>query len=193
MSLPEQDVLNRNKKEMEDMIAVTMGGRIAEELISHDFSTGAAGDIQQATNIARAMVCQFGMSEKLGMVQYGEDNDYVFLGKEMIRSKDYSENTAQEIDEEVKRLIDEGYQRANQIITDNRDKLEIIANSLLEYETLDGSQVADIVKTGSFTPPSPPQDPTPSEKEEEKESTKKPASGDVGIEPGFDGTAPATV
>merc|ERR1711916_272898 len=120
------------------------------------FSTGAAGDIQQATNIARAMVCQFGMSEKLGMVQYGEDNDYVFLGKEMIRSKDYSESTAQEIDREVKRLIDEGYERANKIITENRDKLEKIANSLLEHETLDGSQVAEIVKTGDFTPPEPP-------------------------------------
>ena len=107
MSLPKQDVLNRCKKEMEDMIAVTMGGRIAEELVSHDFSTGAAGDIQQATSIARAMVCHYGMSDKLGMVQYGEDSDYVFLGKEMTRGKDYSESTAQEIDREVKRLIDD--------------------------------------------------------------------------------------
>ena len=189
MSLPEQDILNRCKKEMEDMIAVTMGGRIAEELVSHDFSTGAAGDIQQATNIARAMVCQFGMSEKLGMVQYGEDNDYVFLGKEMAKSKDYSENTAQEIDQEVRRLIDEGFQRASQIINENRDKLEVIANSLLEYETLDGAQVAEIVETGSFTPPTPPEDSSP---EEDQESTKEAAATDIGIEPGFDSTTPAT-
>ncbi len=189
MSLPEQDILNRCKKEMEDMIAMTMGGRIAEELVSHDFSTGAAGDIQQATNIARAMVCQFGMSEKLGMVQYGEDNDYVFLGKEMIRSKDYSESTAQEIDREVKRLIDEGYERANKIITENRDKLEKIANSLLEHETLDGSQVAEIVKTGDFTPPEPP----PSSGDPViKESSNEPKSDDVSVDPGFEGTAPAT-
>ena len=192
MSLPEQDVFNRAKKEMEDMIAVTMGGRIAEELISHDFSTGAAGDIQQATNIARAMVCQFGMSEKLGMVQYGEDNDYVFLGKEMIRSKDYSENTAQNIDNEVRRLIDEGYQRANKIITDNRDKLDVIANSLLDYETLDGSQVEEIVRTGSFTPPSPPKAPLDPKEEEVSEESPEADRKGVSIDPGFDGTASAT-
>ena len=192
MSLPEQDVLNRRKKEMEDMIAVTMGGRIAEELFSHDFSTGAAGDIQQATNIARAMVCQFGMSERLGMVQYGEDSDYVFLGKEMIRSKDYSESTAQEIDQEVKRLIDEGYQRASRIINENRDKLEKIANSLLEYETLDGTQVEEIVKTGHFTIPSDTPPPIPAESAKQQNEPEKSTSPDAEVNPGFDGTAPAT-
>lgn len=192
MSLPEQDVLNRRKKEMEDMIAVTMGGRIAEELFSHDFSTGAAGDIQQATSIARAMVCQFGMSERLGMVQYGEDSDYVFLGKEMIRSKDYSESTAQEIDQEVKRLIDEGYQRASRIIHKNRDKLEKIANSLLEYETLDGSQVEEIVKTGNFTIPPDTPPPIPAESAKQQKEPEKSTSPDAEVNPGFDGTAPAT-
>ncbi len=192
MSLPEQDVFNRQKKEMEDMIAVTMGGRIAEELVSHDFSTGAAGDIQQATNLARAMVCKFGMSEKLGMVQYGEDNDYVFLGKEMARSKDYSESTSKEIDSEVKRLIDEGYNRANKIIEDHRDKLEIIANSLLEFETLDGSQVAEIVETGDFTRPGGPSEAAPTEEEPAPQPENKSASEDVKIDPGFEGTAPAT-
>jgi len=107
MSLPKDDVFNRRRKEMLDMIAVTMAGRIAEEIVSGDISTGAAGDIQQATNLARAMVCHWGMSDRLGMVQYGENNEYIFLGREMIRSKDYSEVTAQEIDAEVKRIIDE--------------------------------------------------------------------------------------
>jgi cell division protease FtsH len=190
MSLPEQDVLNRSKKEMEDMIAMTMGGRIAEEIVSHDFSTGAAGDIQQATSVARAMVCQYGMSDKLGMVQYGDDNDFVFLGKEMAKSKEYSESTAQEIDEEVKRLIGEGFQRAKKIITENQSKLELIATSLLEHETLDGAQVAEIVETGNFTPPTPPEDSLPAE--EEPETPKKSASSDVEIESGFDGSAPAT-
>jgi len=88
MSLPKQDVLNRRRKEMLAMIAVTMAGRIAEEIVSGDISTGAAGDIQQATQLARSMVCHFGMSDKLGMVQYGDNNEYVFLGREMIRSKD---------------------------------------------------------------------------------------------------------
>ena len=155
MSLPKQDILNRRRKEMLDMIAVTMAGRIAEEIVSGDISTGAAGDIQQATQMARAMVCHFGMSDKLGMVQYGDNNEYVFLGREMIRSKDYSERIAQEIDAEVKRIIDEGFTVAKNLIDSNRDKLELIASSLLEFETLDGSQVQEIVRTGKLTPPKP--------------------------------------
>src|SRR2546426_10365145 len=148
MYLPKDDILNRRRKEMLDMIAVTMAGRIAEEIVSDDISTGATGDIQQATQLAHAMVCQWGMSERLGMVQYGDNNEYVFLGREMIRSKDYSERTAQDIDTEVKRIIDEEFQIAKDIIYNNRDKLELIANCLLEYETLEGSQVEEIVRTG---------------------------------------------
>jgi cell division protease FtsH len=155
MSLPKQDILNRRRKEMLDMIAMTMAGRIAEEIVSGDISTGASGDIQQATQLARAMVCHFGMSDKLGMVQYGDNNEYVFLGREMMRSKDYSERIAQDIDAEVKRIIDEGYKVAKDIIDTHRDKLEIIAQSLLEYETLDGTQVEEIVRSGTFTPPAP--------------------------------------
>src|SRR5438046_1827806 len=155
MYLPKDDVLNRKRKEMLDMIAVTMGGRIAEEIVSDDISTGATGDIQQATQLARAMVCQWGMSDKLGMVQYGDNNEYVFLGREMMRSKDYSEQKAQEIDDEVKRIIDEGYKVAKDLIDANRQKLEMIATCLLEYETLEGSQVEEIIRTGKFTPPPP--------------------------------------
>lgn len=161
MYLPKQDILNRRKKEMLDVICVTMAGRIAEEIVSGDISTGAAGDIQQATSMARAMVCHWGMSENLGMVQYGENNEYVFLGREMIRSKDYSERIAQEIDGEVKRIIDEAYARAKNLIETHRDKLELIAQKLLEYETLDGSQVEEIVRTGAFTAPPPPQNTEP--------------------------------
>jgi cell division protease FtsH len=155
MYLPKDDILNRRRKEMLDMIAVTMAGRIAEEIVSDDISTGAAGDIQQATQLARMMVTQWGMSEKLGMVQYGDNNEYVFLGREMIRSKDYSEQTAEDIDAEVKRLIDEAYRVAKKLIDESRDKLEMIANALLEYETLEGYQVEEIIRTGRFTPPPP--------------------------------------
>jgi cell division protease FtsH len=155
MSLPKHDVLNRRRKEMLDLIAMTMAGRIAEEIISGDISSGAAGDIQQATNMARAMVTQWGMSDRIGMVQYGDDDEYVFLGREMARAKVYSEFTAQEIDGEVKRIIDEAYKTAHDIITSHRDKLELIATSLLEYETLDGQQVEEIIRTGKFTPPPP--------------------------------------
>ena len=161
MSLPKDDVLNRQSQEMCDTIAMTMGGRIAEEILTGDISTGAAGDIQQATNMARAMVTQWGMSKKLGMVLYGEGDEYVFLGKDLAQGKTYSEQTAQEIDTEVRRLVDEGYQRASKLISENRDKLELIANALLEYETLDGQQVEDIVRTGKFNPPKPPNDVDP--------------------------------
>ena len=157
MSLPREDILNYQKKEMEDMIAMTMAGRIAEQIISGDVSTGAGGDIQQATNMARAMVCQYGMSDKLGMVQYTEDDEF-FLGRDMMRRKSYSEATAEEIDSEVRAFIKHQYDRAHDLIHTNREKLELIANMLLEYETLDGAQVEEIVRTGKFTaPPQPPQ------------------------------------
>jgi cell division protease FtsH len=155
MSLPKTDVLSRRRKEMLDMIAMMMGGRIAEEIISGDISSGAAGDIQQATNMARAMVTQWGMSDRLGMVQYGNDDEYVFLGREVTRAKVYSEFTAQEIDGEVKLIIDNAYKIAKDILTTNIAKLELIAKSLLEYETLDGQQVEEIVRTGKFTAPPP--------------------------------------
>jgi cell division protease FtsH len=155
MSLPKEDILNYRKKELLDTITMTMAGRIAEEITSGDISTGAGGDIQQATNMARAMVCQYGMSEKLGMVQYVEDDEF-FLGRDMMRRKTYSESTAQEIDAEVSGIINSCYNRAREIIFANRDKLEMIANALLEYETLDGVQVHDIVRMGTFTPPPPP-------------------------------------
>lgn len=153
MWLPKDDLLSRKKKELQDLIAVTMAGRIAEELVTNDVSTGAAGDIQQATSMAKAMVMHYGMSDKLGMVLYGEANEYVFLGRDMMRSKEYSEATAQQIDGEIKRLIDEGYNTAKTLIETHRDKLDLIAQALLDYETLEGQQVVDIVKTGTFTPP----------------------------------------
>jgi cell division protease FtsH len=156
MSLPKEDVLNHRRKEMLDLIAVMMAGRIAEEIVSGDISSGAAGDIQQATSVARSMVCQWGMSDKMGMVQYGNDDDHIFMGRDMAQRKDYSEFTAQEIDTEVKRIINEAFTKSKNVIDENRDKLEIIANALLEYETLDGEQVGEIVRTGRFTPPPPP-------------------------------------
>ncbi|HUR46712.1 MAG TPA: ATP-dependent zinc metalloprotease FtsH, partial [Candidatus Saccharimonadales bacterium] len=193
MYLPKQDILNRRRKEMLDIIAVTMAGRIAEEIVSEDISTGASGDIQQATTMARAMVTQWGMSDKLGMVQYGENNEYVFLGREMTRGKDYSEQTAQEIDTEVKRIIDEAYHVAKTLIDQNRDKLEMIANCLLEYETLEGFQVEEIITTGKFTPPPPPRDiqpPSGAQAATPLPEVMKPAPPKIG--PGLGSPAPAT-
>ncbi|HVU07473.1 MAG TPA: AAA family ATPase, partial [Verrucomicrobiae bacterium] len=153
MSLPKEDMLNMRKKQAIDTIIMTMAGRIAEQFVTDDISSGAAMDIQQATQLARAMVMHWGMSDRLGNVLYGDSQEYVFLGRDMMRTKDYSEKTAQEIDDEVKRIIDEAHQTAVDLINSNRDKLEMIANGLLEYETLEGSQVDEIVRTGKFTPP----------------------------------------
>jgi len=157
MSLPKEDMLNMRRKQAIDTIIMTMAGRIAEEYVTEDISSGAAMDIQQATQLAKAMVMHWGMSDKLGNVLYGDGPEYVFLGRDMMsRSKDYSEQTAQDIDAEVKRIIDEANNTAKGLITANRDKLEIIANALLEHETLDGAQVTEIMRTGIFNPPAPP-------------------------------------
>ncbi len=156
MSLPKDDVLNMRKKQAIDTIIMTMAGRIAEEYVTDDISSGAASDIQQATQLAKAMVMHWGMSDKLGNVLYGEAQEYIFLGRDMMRSKDYSEATAQDIDAEVKRIVNGAFQTAKEMIAAHRDKLEMIANALLEYETLDGVQVTEIVKSGTFTPPAKP-------------------------------------
>ncbi len=194
MSLPKEEIWNRQRKDMLAMITVTMAGRIAEEIFSGDISTGASGDIQQATQLARAMVCEYGMSERLGMVQYGNDNEYVFIGRDMMRSKEYSEATALAIDAEVKRIIDECYTTASQLINDNRDKLAIIAQALLDHETLDGAQVEEIVKTGRFTPPTIPPPTTPpsgAQAATPLSDASKPAQPNIG--PGLASPAPATV
>ncbi len=162
MSLPKDDMLNMRRKQAIDTIIMTMAGRIAEEYVTDDISSGAAMDIQQATALAKAMVMHWGMSEKLGNVLYGEAQEYVFLGRDMMRTKDYSESTAQDIDAEVKRIVDGAFQTAKQLIEAHRDKLELVANGLLEYETLDGAQVEEIVRSGTFTPPpKPPPNPGP--------------------------------
>jgi cell division protease FtsH len=153
MYLPTEDKYTHRKNELLDRLVMIMGGRVAEELIFGDVTNGARGDIGQATQIARKMVCEWGMSEKLGMVEYGEHEEHVFLGRDINRSRTFSEATAQEIDREVKKLCDDAYNRARHLIATNREKLETIARALLDYETLDGEQVNDIVNTGSMRNP----------------------------------------
>ncbi len=153
MYLPTEDKYTHRKKELLDRLVMIMGGRVAEELVFGDVTNGARGDIGQATNITRKMVCEWGMSENLGMVDYSEGEEHVFLARDISRSRSFSEVTAQEIDREVKKLCDDAYARATELISANRDKLEIIARALLEFETLDGDQVKDIVKTGGMSNP----------------------------------------
>jgi len=142
---------------------MTAAGRIAEELFIHDVSTGASGDIKQMTRMARRMVCEWGMSEKLGMIEYGGHEDQVFLGRDINRSRDYSEQTAQEIDREVRKIVDEQFERAKEIIHANQEKIQLIVDALMEFETLEGSQVRDILEHGRMlNPPAPPpKPPTP--------------------------------
>jgi len=164
MWLPEEDKYTNRKNELLASLAVKMGGRVAEEIVFGDVTTGAAGDIKMATAMARKMVCEWGMSEKLGMVEYGEHEDYVFLGRELTRNRDYSEATAEEIDREVRRLLDDAYQTAKHTLIANRDHLDAIAKALLEYETLDGSQIKELIQHGELINPPPSVTPTSGEK-----------------------------
>jgi cell division protease FtsH len=154
MYLPEGDKYSTQQKEALDSLVVIMGGRIAEKMFSDDISNGAAGDIKQATSLARRMVCEWGMSS-LGMVGFNEGNEHVFLGRDMGRPREYSEHTAQLIDDEVKRIIDEAYERAYKLLHENREKVEAIAKGLLDYETLDASHIRDILEHGEIKNPPP--------------------------------------
>ncbi len=193
MWLPEEDKYTNRKNELLASLTVKMGGRVAEEIIFGDVTNGAAGDIKMATAMARKMVCEWGMSEKLGMVEYGEHEDYVFLGRDISRARDYSEATAEQIDHEVRRLLDEAYQKAKQTLIANRDKLEVIAKALLEYETLDGLQIKEIIQHGRLINPPPNITPPPAQKMPPEKPPKQVVIGpDVAPPlPGALGGAPA--
>jgi cell division protease FtsH len=140
--LPVEDRLNLSRDGANDQIAVAMGGRVAEELIFNQLTTGASSDIQAATDMARKMVCDWGMSDKLGPLHFGKQQGEVFLGRDFNdSSKDYSEQTAVEIDSEVKTFVTANYDRARKIVVDNLDKLKALAEALLEYETVDGAEI----------------------------------------------------
>jgi len=152
MFIPKKDVLTQEKKKLEIRIAIGCAGRIAEELVLDDISNGASGDIRQVTKIARHMVCDWGMSP-LGMIAYGESSDTVFLGREITRNQTYSEETSRRIDAEVFRIVDTQYQRAKEIIAARRAALDKIATALLEYETIEGRHVLEILEHGEMRSP----------------------------------------
>lgn len=149
MTYPTKDLLGYTKKQLLNQICMAMGGRLGEEITTGDFSSGAEMDIKQATKIARHMVCDWGMSE-LGPVAFGENQDHIFLGKEISRNQNYSEDTARQIDVEISKVIVEQYKVAEKLITDNRKSLEKIAESLLQYETLEGKHVNEIIEFGEI-------------------------------------------
>jgi cell division protease FtsH len=149
MFIPKKDILNYSKLSSLSQICCAMGGRVAEELEFSEITSGAAADIKSATKIARHMVCDWGMSP-LGPVAYGENQDHIFLGREITRTQNYSEKTAQQIDGEIFKIIEEEYLRAKKILTDKRDCLKKLAEALLRYETIDGRLVYELVKHGEF-------------------------------------------
>jgi cell division protease FtsH len=141
MSLPEKDVLNRTRNELLDQLVVLMGGRIAEQLHTGDISTGARMDIKMASDIAHKMVCSFGMADAFGFQSFGDNQEPLFFGREVTRSKTYSEETSEKIDKEVSRLVDDAWARAQTIIEENKTKLECLVERLIERETMDGREV----------------------------------------------------
>ena len=144
ISLPQQDKFYTSKIELEDQIVTLMGGRVAEKVVLDDISTGAKNDLERATSIARKMVTEYGMSDKLGPMTFGTDHDEVFLGKDFARSRNYSEEVAANIDREIRGIVENGYQRAEVILRANIDKLHGVANALLEREKLDKDEFEEI-------------------------------------------------
>jgi len=170
MQLPKEDRYSMDKNRILDTIAVLFGGRIAEEIFMHQMTTGASNDFERATDMARRMVTQWGMSEALGTMVYGENEGEVFLGRSVTTHKNVSEATMQKVDEEIRRIIDQQYALARKLIEDNSDKIEAMAHALLEWETLDADQLDDIMdgkppRAPKPTQPNqsvqPPQDTTP--------------------------------
>jgi cell division protease FtsH len=152
--LPTEEKHNYSREQLESRIAVCMGGRIAEELTFGQITTGAQNDIEQATEMARKMVCEWGMSEALGPLTYGKKEEAIFLGKEFNRHQDYSEATALRIDAEIKRIVVEQYGRAQKVLTDKRPELVGVAEALLEYEVLDAPQIRQILAGEPIQAPS---------------------------------------
>ena len=144
ISLPQEDRAYQSRRELEERIAVCLGGRVAEQLVLGDVSTGAASDIQKASSIARSMVTKFGMSDKLGAIAYGNESDEVFIGRTMAQARSYSEEVAGLIDEEVKAIVDQAYSRCEEILTRFRKELELTAQYLLTHETMSGETFARV-------------------------------------------------
>jgi len=185
--LPEEDRHLMSRSQFQDMLAATLGGHVAEELILGEMTTGPQNDIEQATRIARQMVTQWGMSERLGPRTFGRKEELVFLGREIAEQRNYSEKVAEEIDEEVRRIIDRAYHTAKKVLTENRAKLDAIVKRLLEEETIEGEDLTRLLaatpeeieaRAASETPPSPPE---PAEEQPETKPVPTPKLGQPGL------------
>jgi cell division protease FtsH len=175
----EDDIYFYSRSKFNALIATALGGRVAEEIVFSEITTGASNDLQQITKMARSMVTRYGMSDELGPRVYGDKQELVFLGREISEQRDYSDAIAEQIDKEVREIIDRGYERANQILTEHRDKLELIAKTLLDIETLEANEFVDLIE--GREPEAPASSPTPptaeaSEDEQDEQVEWKPPS-----------------
>ncbi len=182
MQLPTEDRFSMEKEEILQRLAVMFGGRIAEEVFMNQMTTGASNDFERATDLARQMVTQWGMTDSLGPMVYGENEGEVFLGRSVTTQKNMSEKTMQMVDSEIRRIVDEQYALARKLIEENKDKIEAMTKALLEWETIDSNQIKDIMEGRPPRPPKPPQ--TTSEQsaedvssEEKNEETDIPPQG----------------
>lgn len=148
LSLPKEDKYYATRSEMLDELKVLLGGRVAEALVLKEISSGASNDLQRATQLARQMICEYGMSENIGPVTFGHRQDQVFLGRDIARDKDYSEEVAAEIDKEVRSFMEDAYAATEKLLSDNIDKLHVIAKALMEKETLEEEEINQLVKYG---------------------------------------------
>lgn len=150
LSLPKEDRYYATRSEMLDELKVLLGGRVAEALVLKEISSGASNDLQRATSLARQMICEYGMSTELGPMTFGHRQDQVFLGRDIGRDKDYSEEVAAKIDKEIRKFIDEAYQKTESLLNENMDKLHLIADALIERETLEGEEIDQLMKYGKI-------------------------------------------
>ena len=155
MVLPLEDKYSVTRNELQDQLTYAMGGRVAEEIVFHDPTTGASNDIEKATNIARKMVTEYGMTTEVGPVKLGSSSGEVFMGRDMGHGRDFSERIAERVDAEVRLLIEQAHNEAYQVINDNRDVLDKLALALLEKETLDHLELAEIFTDVKKLPPRP--------------------------------------
>jgi cell division protease FtsH len=187
MQLPERDKLSMSYEQMTSRLAIMMGGRVAEELVFGDekVTSGASSDIEQATKLARMMVTRWGLSPELGTVAYGENQEEVFLGYQVARQQNISEDTVRKIDAEIKRFVEEGYQFARKVLTENRAELEILAKGLIEYETLTGDEIKDLLAGKPPVRDSGAEPPTPRTSAVPPSGKPRPQPGAGGLEPGI--------
>ena len=181
MALPEEERRLESKNRLRDNLAFILGGRAAEEIVFGDVTTGASNDLERVTEITRSMVTRFGMSDKLGPMVFGQKDELVFLGKELGEQRDYSEAVAQEIDDEVRRLVSSAFDQAKEILHQHRDKLDLVARRLIEVETIDGKEFGALMTGQSLEPPAPPQSTPPSP--QPRPASTEPSSWQVGPKP----------